>query len=96
MLLIALVELGIGEPVHILRTTARALHIAVRPPHINHELSAVLKVRKVDNRLLKSFGCGVIDSHEENFTLKSSVSQVYYCPKLGGAAAAASKWNHFL
>ena len=45
-----------SNPENLLRLAARALHYAVRPAQLHHELTAMLEVRKPYDGLLESIG----------------------------------------
>src|ERR1035437_10516983 len=48
---VALPQAILGKVANLLRSTFRALHLAVCPAEINHKLAAILKFREVDYRV---------------------------------------------
>ena len=78
VVLVALVQAGIGKILYFERAALRTAHLAIRPAVCNHELLTVLKVAEVLNGLLKCFWA----FHAFKVSTERSVSQVYYCPNL--------------
>jgi hypothetical protein len=51
---VALPYARLGKPANLLSAASRALYSAVRPTQLDHKLTAMVEVRKPDNRVPKS------------------------------------------
>ena len=80
MLALALPHATSGDEANIIPATSGAFD-AIRPAALNNEVEAIIRVGKVLDGLLESFGLGVHGvPHKKNRSRNALLSQVYYCP----------------
>ena len=78
MLAVAFPDPRIPKIGYMIGIASRAMHHAIRPPSLDHELAAVLEIAEKLYRFQQRFGSIIGVHHGQYSTLNKSVCQVLY------------------